>query len=696
MKILATVLATLAVFFAPAAAQQHVATPESLAKLDQLVQSLVETEKVVGAELLVIQHNQISLHRAYGIDDREKDLPMSVNTVFCVRSMTKPLIGTAALILIDEGKIQLDDSVGKYLPYLDVEPSRDITIRHLLNHNSGFPMSLISPANIESLNSIDKVAKLGAGVELQFAPGEGFRYSDQGTDTLTAVIEAVTEGSAEQFVHDRILEPLGMKESVTTLTDEHQLRERIAAKYIGSPGNWTKYWDASKPTLFPCFLGSQGLYCTIFDYARFCSLWLNQGKDEGHQLLNPELMKWALTPGPHAMNGNTGLPNTKSEYGSLMMVWTADEEVKPGADPKVIAFGHNGSDGTHAWVFPEQNAMAFYFTQSRGTSTGFQVEEVLGEVFLGVDAPTAQVAESVEPYLGYYREHEDDSYRAVVRDGEDLALEVPGKGVLRMEYVGDDQWRIPEEGVSMQFQRSEAGDVVSFELAGKQEFKFAPDQDLPTPQAVADMVSRAHKLDRLEELGPMQIKTNITFTRTGMSGVIESTYVWPNQVRLDAVIGPEFENVAFDGSRSWYHSRLKPLAEVSGLQAEQARLDNHFARFSRLLDWHPKLHVVQKLHRANKDLLLVRTNTTSAPARTLFIDAASGQVLGEDNVPVLDSLGRMGQRLRFNDFREIEGMLLPYQMQIRYSNKMIGTLKVEVTDVGFGADLAEGFFQLQG
>ncbi len=701
MKILTPLLAA-AALLAPGAASQQTPTPESLTKLEQLVQKLVDEDQVVGAELLLIQRGEPILHESFGWRNREKEQPMVNGSLFCVRSMTKPLTGTAILMLAQEGKLQLDDPVHKYLPYFDVDVSRQTTIRHLLHHSSGLPMSLIMAMNLDELNDIHDVAKLGAGAKLEFPPGQGFRYSDQGTDTLAAVVEAVSDLSFAAFVEQRILQPLGMEQSLTELTDDHELRDIGCSKYAGTPGNWTAYWNTEQPTIFPFFLGSQGLYCTAEDYAKFTALWLNNGRVGERQLLDQKWIDFALTPGPHPMNGRSGLPNMRSLYGALMMVWTATESTSGDATgksgdaskPRLTAFGHNGSDGTHAWVFPEHDAMAFYFTQSRGTQTGFQVEEALGEVFFGVEVAAAQEAPPAEPYLGYFREHEDDSYRAVVQDGDGMALEVPGKGVVALEYVGEDRWKSTSEGFVITFERDEEGEVVSFTLANRREFKFQPAADLPTGAEVAAMVAKAHGLHKLEAVGPMRMNSDIEFTRTGMKGTITTTYSWPNQVRISAQIGNEFEYASFDGQQSWYHSRAKPRAKRDGVIGDQIRLDHHFARFGNLLEWHPQLHVVQKLHRANKDLLLVRTNTTSAAARTLFVDANTGQMLGEDNVVLLEGLGLMGQRLRFNDFREIEGMLLPYELQLRFSNKMIGTLKSKVTNVEFGVELADDFFQL--
>ncbi|HTE05991.1 MAG TPA: serine hydrolase domain-containing protein, partial [Planctomycetota bacterium] len=168
------------------AAAEHV-SPEGLAALGELVRSFVEKDEVVGAELLVIVHGRTILHEGYGWRDRDGKVPMQPGGVFCVRSMTKPLIGAATWMLIEAGKLAEDDHVAEYLPSFDVEGQRDITIGQLLRHQSGLPMSQIMTTDPRTLKSLRSVADLGASAKLEFAPGTGFEYSDQGTDTLAAV-----------------------------------------------------------------------------------------------------------------------------------------------------------------------------------------------------------------------------------------------------------------------------------------------------------------------------------------------------------------------------------------------------------------------------------------------------------------------------------------------------------------------------
>src|SRR5262245_49670491 len=127
--------------FPPSTAQAEHVSPEGLAALSELVRSFVERDEIVGAELLVIVNGRTILHEGRGWRDRERKLPMRPGSVFCVRSMTKPLIGAATWMLIESGELALDTRAAELLPAFDVDGHRDITVEHLLQHHSGLPMS---------------------------------------------------------------------------------------------------------------------------------------------------------------------------------------------------------------------------------------------------------------------------------------------------------------------------------------------------------------------------------------------------------------------------------------------------------------------------------------------------------------------------------------------------------------------------
>lgn len=667
------------------------ASKKSLTKLDRLIKGFVKDEQIVGAELLVVQDGKTLLHNAYGWRDREKKVQMTTGSVFCVRSMTKPLIGTSILMLVREGKIKLTDRVSTYLPSFDVDGTRSITVQQLLTHTSGLPMSLLVGKDLKTLDGIRAVAKLGGGHQLEFKPGEDFKYSDQGTDTLTALVEVVSGTSAADFVTQRILKPLNMQDTACVLTPSHALRTRAVSKYAGSPGHWNQFWDPAKPALFPFFLGSQGLYSTVNDYARFMDLWRNAGQADGSVLLDSELVRKALTPTPHASLGSTGLPGMQSGYGYLMQLWTSQD------GGQLRAFGHTGSDGTHAWVFPEHNAMVMYFTQSRGTLTGLQVEGALGEVFFGVPFDASRpISPPIEQYLGYYWEGENDLYRAIVRDGDDMALEIVGKAIVPLDFVGKDKWKLrPNPGVILEFDRSEDGEVTGYHIGDHQEIRFTPSEKLPATDKLAARVAKVHRLDLLESIGPVRMIGTLAIEKLKIQGDTSTVLEWPNRYREQSRLAGQSERVAFDGKRVWYASKSKARAEIKGRRAEQLILASPLARFG---DWrksYPKLQVIQKLKRGANEVYLVRAGDTSATAPTLYVDAKSGRVFSEGRVVDAEMMGRVGQKTTFSDFRDVSGMLLPFRTKVELGNPLVGPIVTEVTDVKVGVKLSVGTFSLK-
>src|SRR5688500_6483656 len=176
----------------PAAADENaafpVATPESqgvstaaVRRLADEVEAYVKNGTIVGGELLIIKNRKTGLHEVYGDRDREDKRAMERGTIFNIRSMTKPLTGVAVQLLADEVKLSLDDPVAKYLPGFDNDKSKALTIRHLLQHRSGLPLTILK-LKIDEYPDLQTQAKAIGENGPQFEPGEKFWYSDAGSD----------------------------------------------------------------------------------------------------------------------------------------------------------------------------------------------------------------------------------------------------------------------------------------------------------------------------------------------------------------------------------------------------------------------------------------------------------------------------------------------------------------------------------
>ena len=434
---------------------------ESVAELADIVQRYFDDEEIVGAELVVIKNRKVVLHEVFGWKDREGEIPMEKNSIFNIRSMTKPVTGAAVQILIDDGRLSLTSRAAEFIPGFDNEASRNITVEQLLSHMSGLPLSLM--LSTDQFESLFMLANETGVQGPQFEPGSKFWYSDAGTEVLGVIVEVVTGQHVDEYVTENILEPLGMNGSFyynpATLNDSR--KDRIPSLYLGGVGEWLKIWSPEEP-LYPYAFGSQSLYCTPIDYARFLAILMDDGKVGGSRLLSPEAIGRTLTPVTKMSNLGSDAPyptsfnGLEAYYGQMAILFangTAPE-------PKVEVIGHSGSDGTYAWAWPDEDLMILYFTQSRLSTSGIKLESRIDELLVHPELQeiNAAVREEYADYLGEYTANfgpfKNAAFTVTAQNGR-LALDIPNQLV----YELDD----PDEDGLMRFSTSEEV-AVSFVL----------------------------------------------------------------------------------------------------------------------------------------------------------------------------------------------------------------------------------------
>jgi CubicO group peptidase (beta-lactamase class C family) len=250
------------------------------------VQALVDNEEIVGGELVVIKDRRTVFRQAFGWKDRESEQPLEIDSIYCVRSMTKPFVGTAIQMLIDEDRLRLDTPVHEILPFFAGPETGKITVEHLLTHTGGFPFTTISRPLSEYAELAD-IAAEAAKTELGFEPGTRFEYSDAGSDTLGAIVAKITGAPVEQFIQQRILDPLEMED--THYWPPSSKDDRRAVLVVGGEDDLDStsrrpLKAAEEATLTR---GASGLYSTAADYWRFCQMLLNGGELNGERLLGP-------------------------------------------------------------------------------------------------------------------------------------------------------------------------------------------------------------------------------------------------------------------------------------------------------------------------------------------------------------------------------------------------------------------------
>ena len=439
---------------------------EALEQLVDVVRGYVEDDKIVGAELAVLKNRQIVLHEAVGWKDRDDEIPMVPNTLFNIRSMTKPVIGTAVQMLIDEGKLALSEKVAEHLPAFDNEKSGEITIEHLLTHRSGLPLTLLT--KWPDYESLLEIAEEAGEHGPDFEPGTDFSYSDTGSDSLGAVLEVASGVTVDAFVQQRILDPLDMTDTLALVDSEDPRTARVCSAYFDSGGGWSPYWQPGDDPLYPFAMGSQSLYCTPVDYARFLALWMDAGVVGDERLLSAEAVGRALMP-VSSYDSPTSFPGLEMYYGQMWILYM-ETDAADGAEP--VLFGHSGSDGTWAWAWPNLDLIVLYFTQSRGQGTGIALEADIDRLLIhpGAEEKVEEVPEEYEPYLGVYTATSGPlrgkEFTVLVQNGH-LAINLPQEIVVELKEPDEEgKWYFAtvDESIAISFDWNLASDVVAMKI----------------------------------------------------------------------------------------------------------------------------------------------------------------------------------------------------------------------------------------
>jgi CubicO group peptidase (beta-lactamase class C family) len=370
----------------------HNLSPEGLAKVSAYIRNEIATGKIPGAILLLQQHGKPVYYENFGVRDAATEMSMSADTIFRLYSMSKPVTSVLAMMLVEEGKLKLDDPVSKYIPAfagmkvgvekkaedgkvaLVLEPvNRPVTIKDLLRHTSGLPYGyhgggmvreLYAEANLfnSNLNNADFVAKI-ATLPLVEQPGTVWDYG-YSTDVLGRVVEVIAGKTLLQFEKERLLDPLGMTETAFFVADPAKF-PRIAEPMPEDRNinPTTQVRDIRQPAKWES--GGGGMVGTVGDYARFAQMLLNGGTYDGRRYLKPETIALMASdhigPETKVARDQNYYPGGSSGFGLGFAVRTS---VPPGTSWPLGEYRWDGVGGTFFFIDPEDDLFGIFMVQT--------------------------------------------------------------------------------------------------------------------------------------------------------------------------------------------------------------------------------------------------------------------------------------------------------------------------------------------
>jgi CubicO group peptidase (beta-lactamase class C family) len=344
------------------------------------LQRFIDSKEISGAVTLVGTPDGVVSLMAVGLRDSENNLPMGPDTVFRIASMTKPITAVAILMLLDEGKLAIDDPVEKYLPefrgqmlawlrqgdsQISRRPARPITLRDLLTHTSGLPDSSTTDSygreDGKPSTTLAESSEIYGRRPLSFEPGTRWSYSNSGINTLGRVIEVVSGMPYEDFLKDRIFEPLGMPD--TTFYPSPDQMKRAAVVYSLEDGGLSPVDSfrvapvrGERP---PSPAG--GLFSTASDLSKLYQMMLRRGTLGGRRILSESAVDrmTRLQTGEIKCGFVDGM-GFGLGWGFVKAPGGVTEALSPGT------YGHGGAYGTQAWIDPRKGRFAILMIQCSG------------------------------------------------------------------------------------------------------------------------------------------------------------------------------------------------------------------------------------------------------------------------------------------------------------------------------------------
>ncbi|MGJ8690391.1 MAG: serine hydrolase domain-containing protein [Gammaproteobacteria bacterium] len=351
---------------------------EDVQSLRAGIQAAVDAGKFPGAVLMIANKDKVGVLETIGTQGPEDSTPMNAETLFRIYSMSKPIVSVATLMLVEQGKIALQDPVSKYIPEFaqlsvmaadgSTSPAMNtMTVEHLLTHESGLIYGVFDPDSelgkmyIESGSSSYahtalEMSKKLAALPLRFEPGTKWHYS-RSTDVLGAVIEVAAGKTLDVLLDDMIFTPLGMDD--TSFYIDQSNASRLAEAHYGELTTPLK-----KEAMFS---GGGGLNSTTEDYARFGFMLMNGGQYMGTRLIKEETL--ALMRQPRIGDTVSREHFFYRDFGDFGLGFgLLPNDMGQPDSPKT--FGWDGAAGTNFWVDPANEFFVVYMIQARDVPNG--------------------------------------------------------------------------------------------------------------------------------------------------------------------------------------------------------------------------------------------------------------------------------------------------------------------------------------
>ncbi|MCC8980420.1 serine hydrolase domain-containing protein [Bradyrhizobium acaciae] len=395
---------------------------QSKAQIDQVLRQKSEAKEIPGVVAVAATGKDVIYEGAFGKRDLSKSDPMTADSVFWIASMTKAVTCAGAMQLVEQGKLSLDEPIGKLLPDLaavqvldgfdakgepKLRPAKaPVTLRKLMTHTAGFCYDLWNAdmgKYMEKTGTPGIISCLNAALKTPLASDPGTRWEyGINIDFVGKAVEAASGRKLDAYLRDNMFAPLGMSDTAFKISDD--MRKRLVGMHArGEDGTLAAIpFELEQNPEF--HMGGGGLYSTAADYIKFCQMILNKGKGNGNQLLKPETIaamgqnqmgdlsvSKMTTAAPPYTNDVDLYPDQVKKWGLSFLINTA--KTPEGRSAGSLAWA--GLANTYYWIDPARDVCGVILTQLLPFADKHSLEAFAGfekGIYAGLDAGSGQRA----------------------------------------------------------------------------------------------------------------------------------------------------------------------------------------------------------------------------------------------------------------------------------------------------------------
>jgi CubicO group peptidase (beta-lactamase class C family) len=367
-----------------------------LERIHDYIQGYMDRNEIAGAVTMVARHGKVVHFEAQGLRDKDDHTPMQKDTIFSLMSMTKPIVSTALMMLWEEGRFLLDDPIAKWLPsYADKQvmeqgklvKAKPVTVRQILTHTSGLSLTGTDGPAVENAlasqeqrdaalleqqrqrqaqsqpqqtrpKTVAEAIERAAPLPLNFQPGSQWQYGSS-TDFVAVLVEKMTNMTIDQFLRERMFQPLGMRDTYYNIPREKV--GRVATVYRpDKDGHITllRKPEYREPTTY--FPGVAGLNATAADYFRFAQMLLNGGDYDGQRLLGRMTVNQMFSN--QIGSGKTVYVRGEG-WGFGLGAGVLTDPAKSADGLSIGTWSWGGADGTLFYIDPREDLVALLMVQ---------------------------------------------------------------------------------------------------------------------------------------------------------------------------------------------------------------------------------------------------------------------------------------------------------------------------------------------